>query len=358
MRRSTVISVALCVVVPLASACDDADGTGAGGSGASGSGSTSSAGPTSTGTQTGATSGSGAVTSSGASMSTGTGTPGGDPCSGNPFTPTTPGTGQGTEPPSSSAEQHQARLAVDALRNLIGLPPIAFNAALNQASQAHSDYCTANPSLCPGWHQETAGAPGFTGVNFFDRDSAAGYNGNPRFEVMASGLGADGSIQEWVETVYHRTPFITPDMGETGFGHAAAYDTMDFGNGQAADPAFVTNYPVHGQKGVPVSFGGNEGPTPPAPPAGFPSGSVISIIFPSAGVHITKHDLFDSSCASLPHVAGGQDLPAAGFQQGFLGPTVVLYANAPLASGASYTVNVEYTLNGQPGHRTFQFTTQ
>ena len=331
--------------------------TGAGGTGAgstTGSGASSATGPSGPGaTGTAATGG----TMSTTVASSSTGTPGGDPCSGNAYTPTAPSAGQGTEPAGASADQHEARLKVDAFRNLLGLHPINFNAALNQASQAHSTYCSTDATWCPGWHQESPGHPGYTGVNFSDRDSAAGYSGGPRFEVMASGLGPDGSIQEWLDTVYHRGPFVTPDMAETGFGHGTGFDTMDFGNSSAADAAYVTNYPIHGQTGVASSWSGNEGPAPPAPPNGFPSGPVISVIFPVAnGVHIVKHDIFDKSCTALPHVAGGADLPSTGFQMGFLGTSVVLYANAPLTSGSAYTVNVEYTLNGAAGHRTFQFT--
>jgi uncharacterized protein YkwD len=341
-----------CIALTAACGGQGATGTGgAGGSGAQGTSASTGAGPSGTTTATG--------TAATTGTSTGTGTPGGDPCSGNAYTPTAPTTTQGTEPAGASADQHQARLDVDALRNLLGLHPIDFDAALNQASQAHSDYCSVDASWCPGWHQESPGHPGFTGASFSERDATAGYSGGPRFEVMASGLGPDGSIQEWLDTVYHRTPFITPDMGQAGFGHASAFDTMDFGASSAADPAFVTNYPVHGQANVPTQWSGNEGPQPPAPSGGFPSGPVVSVVFPSSsGVHIVKHQIFDGSCNALSHVAGGADLPDVGFQAGFLGPTIALYTDKPLASGAEYTVNVEYELSGSPGHRTFKFKTQ
>ena len=114
------------------------------------------------------------------------------------------------------------------------------------------------------------------------------------------------------------------------------------------------------QTGVPTSWGGNEGPQPPAPPGGYPSGPVLSIIFPSLnGLAITATEIFDAACAPLDHVSGGADLnTTAGFELGFLRSTVVLYPNVPLASGQTYTVNVEYTQNGTPGHRTFSFVTQ
>ena len=177
---------------------------------------------------------------------------------------------------------------------------------------------------------------------------------------MAPGIGPEGSIEMWIDSVYHRTPFDSPGTLEAGFGHASQYDTMDFGCGGSSDPSLVTNYPVHGQTGFPTSFLGNEGPEPPAPPSGWPSGAIISVIFPQgASVSITAHQLFDASCAALDHVAGGADIaPDPGFQTGFLSSTIVMYANTALQSGQSYTVDVEYTLNGAPGNRTFQFTTE
>jgi hypothetical protein len=242
----------------------------------------------------------------------------------------------------------------------MALNPINFDAALNQAAQAHSDYCSQNSAWCPGWHQEEQGHPGFTGVNFWERMSAAGYAGSAAFEVMAPGVGPEGSIQMWMETVYHRTPFISPEVDETGYGGGTSYDTMDFGCCGPYDAALVTSYPVHDQAGVPTAWYGNEGPTPPAPSGGWPSGPVLSVVFPpGATVAISAEELFDASCAAVPHLAGGTGLPDVGLELGFLPDRgLVLYANDPLQGGASYTVNVEYTLDGTPGHRTFRFTTQ
>jgi hypothetical protein len=249
---------------------------------------------------------------------------------------------------------------MDAFRNLIGLNPINLNAQLNQAAQAHSDYCSTDPNWCPGWHDEVPGNPGYTGASFGERLAAAGYGGSGYFEVMAPGVGPVGSIQMWIDSVYHRTPFVSPITLEAGYGGASQFDTMDFGCCGASDASLVTNYPVHGQTGFPTMFLGNEGPEPPPPPSSWPSGSIISVIFPDgASVSVSAHELFDASCTPLEHMAGGADIsPNPGFELGFLSSTVVLYANAPLQSGQTYTVNVEYTLNGAPGHRTFQFTAQ
>jgi cysteine-rich repeat protein len=302
----------------------------------------------------------GTLVCSGACLLDLTGCEGIDPCSGNPYTPTAPSTDVGTTPAGSTAEQQTAVAYITAIRNLIGLNAIDLNAALNQASQAHSTYCSTNASWCPNWHDEVPGNPGFTGEQFWTRCSAAGYTGNAAFEVMAPGGTPQYAIDMWMATVYHRTPFITPEIHEAGFGSGSSYNTMDFGCCGASDPDLVTNYPVHGQTGVPTSWGGNEGPQPPPPPGGYPSGPVLSIIFPSTnGLAITATELYGPACTPIDHVAGGADLNGtAGFQLSFLRSTVVLYANDPLTSGQTYTVNVEYTRNGTPGHRTFTFVTQ
>ena len=290
--------------------------------------------------------------------------PGGDPCSGTAYTPTTPTTVGGTAPGDADSAQLQALALMDQIRHLVGLSPISLDSDLDQASQAHSSYCSTNISWCPGWHQETSGHPGYTGVNFWDRDASFGYPTTPgeyaAFEVMAPGPGPSSTIQMWMGTVYHRSPFVNPEVNQGGYGQGG-YDTMDFGCCGAYDANLVTNYPVHGQTGFDRSFyGNNEGPTPPSPPAGWPSGPVISIVFPpSATVSITDHKIYDAAgCSQIAHVSGGYDLPNPGFDLSLLGPTVVLYPNAPLTSGHTYTVYVAYTMNGSPGHRTFRFTTQ
>jgi len=286
--------------------------------------------------------------------------PGTDPCSGNAFTPTTASTGQGQAPGDASSVQIEAMHYTNSFRNLCGLNPINFNSALDSASQAHSDYCSTDSSWCPGWHQEQEGHPGFTGVNFWERDQYAGYSGQPASEVMAPGGTPQYAIDMWMESVYHRTPFVNPKIHEAGFGSGSSYTTMDFGCCGSFDANLVTNYPVHGQTGVPTDWLGNEGPQPPTPPTGWPSGPVISIIFPpGANVGITAHQIYDDTCQTIEHVAGGQGIqPDPGFQGSFLGSTVAMYPNNSLASHKTYTVNVEYTMGGQPGHRTFSFTTK
>ncbi len=286
--------------------------------------------------------------------------PGTDTCSGNSYTPSQPGTGQGTAPGDASTEQVTAMQYMNSFRNLMGLNPIDLNSALDQACVAHSEYCSQDSSWCPGWHQEEEGHPGFTGVNFWDRDRAAGYQGQPAMEVMAPGGTPQYAIDMWMESVYHRSPFVDPAIHEAGYGSGASFTTMDFGCCGPYDHNLVTNYPVDGQTGVPRSWSGNEGPQPPTPPTGWPSGPVISVVFPpDANVTITAHEIYDDACNPVAHVAGGQGIqPNPGFDERFLGSAVALYPNDPLAGGKTYVVNVEYTMNGSPGHRTFRFTTE
>ncbi len=286
--------------------------------------------------------------------------PGTDPCSGNPFTPTQPSGAQGSVPPGSTQDQQEAAAYMNHFRDLIGLGAVDLNAALNQAAQAHSDYCSQDPSWCPGWHQEEPGHPGFTGENFWDRCQAAGYTGQCYYEVMAPGGTPQQAIDMWMATVYHRVPFVLPQTLEAGYGGASQFATMDFGCCAAVGTPRVLNYPVHGQTGVDTSWSGNEGPRPPAPPSGWPSGPVVSVIFPpDTPVTVTKHEVWTSDCQAVPHVAGGAGVvDDAGFERSFLKNVMVLYPNDPLRSGADYVVNVEYELDGQPGHRTFRFTTR
>ena len=53
------------------------------------------------------------------------------------------------------------------IRLSAGLGMLAQNAAMDRAAQAHADWIIANDSFT---HEEVLGSPGFTGVNWWERD--------------------------------------------------------------------------------------------------------------------------------------------------------------------------------------------
>jgi hypothetical protein len=54
----------------------------------------------------------------------------------------------------------------------MGLPPLAYNAAIARAAQNHADYLQQNKGALT--HEETPGRPGFTGTFPFFRCQAVG----------------------------------------------------------------------------------------------------------------------------------------------------------------------------------------
>jgi uncharacterized protein YkwD len=204
-------------------------------------------------------------------------------------------------PGNLTAEQVKAINRTNWYRQLAGLPLVDMIGALNTSCQAHADYYILHfeeyksGKIQGGSHKESSDYPeGFTGTTFSDRCKAAGYKGSPGFEVIAFLGDGTKSVDSWMETVYHRIPFMSPDMIHAGYGGnggGPSIDVMNFGRA-SGDKSLIILYPVPGQIDVPRSWNGLEGPQPPPPPNGYPSGSVISIhTARGAPLSISTHEL-------------------------------------------------------------------
>ncbi|MSP92478.1 MAG: CAP domain-containing protein [Myxococcales bacterium] len=248
-------------------------------------------------------------------------------------------------PPGASPQQVQAVDLLNTLRAHVGVLAIKGDSALRQAAQAHAAFYGVHASkykakgVSP--HDEDASfGDGFTGTTLPQRLSAAGYSGAPGPEIMAFTGSPSGAVQGWLDTVYHRLPLIDPRSSAVGYGQStkgAACEVMDFGAG-APVPATIVVYPWPGQAGVPASWNGLEGPQPPKPPQGYPSGPIITARFPNT-VEVVVHVLLDDKAAEVPHV--WLDAKTDSTLGAFDAWTKVLYAHKPLAKG-SYRVRIEF----------------
>jgi uncharacterized protein YkwD len=244
-----------------------------------------------------------------------------------------------------SVQQNLALAELNKLRANVGVAPVKADQALSKAAQSHADFYVAHidaykkKGLNPHFEDKSFGA-GFTGKSLGERVKAAGYSGPPGPEVMAFSGSAKGAIDGWLATVYHRLPLIDPRSAKIGYGSAksakARTEVMEFGRG-ATGKAPIVVYPWPGQTGVPKSWSGNEGPQPPKPKTGYPSGPVISARF-TDGAKILDHQLIDEDGAKLDHVwlTKASDKTLASFDS----KTVVMYANDPLPSG-TFTVRID-----------------
>lgn len=260
-------------------------------------------------------------------------------------------------PAGIDATTMAAYTKVMAVRNAMGLPCATMVAAIDTAATNHCAYYVANAGAGGGCdsttnpHAEVSGCSMFTGVKFSHRMTYAGYAGSPVFECMAFSNNGSSAVQQWIDSVWHRTPVLSPWTRDFGYGHATGCDTMDFGAGASTPNTAVFTYPYAGQTGVPRSFNGNyEGPMPPAPPSGWPSGYPITIYLNGT---VTTHTLrVDGTTTDIAH----QWLDPA--TNTLLDRDFVMYANAPLAAATTYRVHIEGTNPGGPVTLDFTFTTQ
>src|SRR5947207_104360 len=80
-------------------------------------------------------------------------------------------------------------------------------------------------------HEEVDTCAGFVAKSFATRMTNAGYTGSPRSEVMAFSGNPVSAIGQWINSVYHRTPLLSPWIGEMGYGMTEDCDTIDMGLG-------------------------------------------------------------------------------------------------------------------------------
>lgn len=248
-----------------------------------------------------------------------------------------------------TADQQSAVTLLNEYRNAVGAPVVDGDCYLAKASKAHADFYVAHinqynsSGLSPHKEDASYGA-GFTGVDFWDRDSAAGFSGQPSGEVIAFIGTPAPALQGWIDTVYHRLPLLSPTTQLIGYGAkksgGTAADVIDSSarNALKSDPIVVWPWP--GQHNVASSWNGLEGPTPPSPPGGFPSGPVITAQFWKTTT-VASHELTDTAGKAVAHT--WLDYKSDANLQNLSPETVAMYANKPLAAG---TYSVKLTLTG------------
>jgi hypothetical protein len=298
----------------------------------------------------GASGGSGAGTAGSAGSSSGQG--------GNAGTGgTIPGLDSCPAPPAGSPDDAVVALNTEnEIRLAMGLECAELVLELVTAAQNHCDYYMANQGddecEAPSPHNEIEGCPEFTGEGLGDRIRAAGYTvrGSAN-ECMAFTGDPERSTMMFVDSVYHRTPVLDPWMRHLGYGSGEDCDTIDYGTGPATDMDVTASYPYADQTGVPVSFDGSrEGPEPPEPSSGWPSGYPVTLY--GRDLEVTSHSIrVDGTDEDLPHLWLAEDdstLPEY---------AKVLYTEAPLMPSTTYRVVIEATRGGEPLTFDWTFTT-
>ena len=244
--------------------------------------------------------------------------------------------------------------AENAARVAMGVPCASLVLTLCTSALNHCNYYTTSQgsATCqaPSAHNEISGCPQFTGADPGARIKAAGYSGNGWSECMAFLGNPAGAVKTFIDSVYHRTPVLSPWYRDMGYGGGTGCDTIDFGPGTATAKTVTAFYPYSGQTGVPLSFNGaQEGPTPPVPSTGWPSGYPVTLY--GQGITISSHQIVvDGTTTPLAHQWLDGDST--------LGSTAkVLYTDAPLTANTTYHVTITGTTSSGSVNFDWTFTT-
>ena len=266
------------------------------------------------------------------------------------------------EPPEDALpHQAAANAYLNSIRGSIGVDPAVEHPKLNLAAQLHAEYVAFhgdkyNQSGLNPHEQNPAWEEGFTGTSVSDRCAAAGYGGGWLWEVMTWMSSPEGSIDGWIETLYHRIPLVHPNTAEFGYGmttEGPPCDVMDGSYGEATLPG-PARWPLPDAKGVQTSWHGYESPQPPLPETEqYPSGPIITITF--------RKDLSKELNEAQLVGPDGEVVPSqvqSPSNDSWLKDTWAIYAYSPLKAQSTYTVHFKGMLSGQPYEDTWSFTTQ
>ena len=224
------------------------------------------------------------------------------------------------------------------LRAAVGAPAVRSDERVTLAAQRHAEYLAQNNAL---GHDETPGAPGFSGVFVRDRLAAQGYTDATASEVATSfSSGTEGVRSLWV-LPYHRLGLMHPHAVVAGWGHAEIAGrsvtvgvlVYDF----AAPAPDRVRAPAPDQR-VAGTYSGEEIPDVLPAGASRPVGYPIMVIYSSAravdfrGARITD--------------AAGRDFAYHVVPQLYERDYVAVIPASPLVPGTRYRVHLELTVAG------------
>ena len=261
----------------------------------------------------------------------------------------------GTNCSSPSADAKAVQAAMDSVRTKAGMSALTCNNNIRTGAIAHANYQHLNG----GTHVEVSGKSGFYAANFWERMKKAGFNGPAMSEVIISGGYGPNVItgpSGWMNTVYHRVPFVSYQAKSYGFGNygsgaSSTHGTIDFSSDGAAAPTTALSYwPMNGETGVWTTFScTSESPNPCD--SGFNNVGYPLSITGGGTVVLSSHTI----------TGGGVTIAHWYRTHAFSGyiPTsqVYLLPQTPLAKNTKYTVNLIGTVSGVPFGGSWAFTT-
>jgi uncharacterized protein YkwD len=236
------------------------------------------------------------------------------------------------------------------VRAAAGAPAVRSDDRVTAAAQHHAEYLARAGTI---GHDETPGAPGFTGVSVQERLAAQGYANATASEVAASSDSGTEDVRFLWDLPYHRLGMMHPHAVIAGWGHAeiggntATVGVLVFDFAAAAPDRVLS--PAAGQRVV-GSWAGNE--SPDALPAGSarPVGYPVMVVYSGArAVDLKNAKLTD---------AGGRELAISVVPQIYERDYAAIVPVAPLASGGRYRVRLELSVAGADVVDEWEFETE
>ncbi|MGF6774097.1 hypothetical protein P3T18_006611 [Paraburkholderia sp. GAS199] len=228
---------------------------------------------------------------------------------------------------------------VNARRQEAGLPLIAVDADIAAAAADHARYLDLNRV---GTHEETAGKPGFTGIDVFTRVRLHA-NADGASEVLAvfGGSGpADTPIEDIFASPYHRGAilFDWARAGEASIVGSSSVTVVDFADvAPALTDTELVAWPYDGQRHVPTMWIDNEQPDPMGADGRY-RGQVLGFPItlsggPNAHIELLGVDLRDQRGKKVPCKIAPLTVADAARN------TAVCTPYEPLRTGTHYTIH-------------------
>lgn len=247
--------------------------------------------------------------------------------------------------PGEDDDTASARLSIARARAMADLPALRCDALAGTAAKAHCAYIQSNGGVLT--HFEVAGKPGFTGVTFEDRLACAKFVEKPAGEVLANISGATviEGARGFLNSVYHRAPFLRAETTSFGYGHMGDCAVIDFGRlGDSEDEdddhddALVL-WPPDGATNVATSFHA-AGELPNPVPGSNVVGSPVSLIRTASLANVSA--TLRGPTGALPFTLVTKATDAAGLVRA---GEVHLVPKSPFAKHTTYVVRFSFGAN-------------
>ena len=237
---------------------------------------------------------------------------------------------------------------INAIRKLAGLQPVELDEGLSRACRLHAKYLVTNRADPKAQelsaHTELQELPGYT------------VEGQKAATISNIFWGKDiaGAVDLWMAGLYHRIPFIRPNLKRIGLGYEGDVVVADVLSGVGGFNLDSIGYPADRQSNVPTEFGVDApDPLPKDAPrkAGFPITLMFPFVTKIAGV---EAELTDSAGGKVEFHLSDPERPATSFPQQ---STVCLIPVKPLATNTTYKVSIKANVDGWVVRKSWSFST-